>query len=206
MTKKIVTMGVTAIATLSLAACGSSSSSSSKPADKTSSSQKVDDGKMTLADFNAVGLGDVAKNGAGGATKDELTKKWGKPISSSSSTFQNIKTELLTWNKVANGDITANFTVQIDNGHTVQKAIQGIKVSRAKKITLADFNSIQNGQKEADITAKFGKPNGYSMNQLNGMITKELTYTSGIKGQLGANFSVTLQGDKVTMKTQSEME
>ena len=204
--KKLVTISVTVLAALTLAACGSSSSSSKSGSSATSSSKKVDDGKMTLDQYNALKLGDVAKNGDGGATKDELVKKYGKPMSTTEATFQNVKGELLTWNKVADGDLTATFAVQIDNGHVVQKAITGLKVTRSKKITLADYNTVQNGQKEADVIAKVGKPNGYSENMMNGMLTKAMTYTSGIKGQTGANMSITTQGGKVSMKTQTNMQ
>ncbi|WP_196246635.1 DUF3862 domain-containing protein [Lacticaseibacillus zhaodongensis] len=161
---------------------------------------------MSLSDFESIQLGDVAKDGAGGVTKEELVAKWGKPISRSNSSFQNVQTELLTWNKVANADFTATFTVQLANKRVVQKAIQGLKVRRERQLTLDDYNAIQAGDTESDVVSRLGKPNGYSENILNGMVTKELSYTSDIKGQAGANFAVTVQNGQVTLKSQVNME
>lgn len=161
---------------------------------------------ITLSDYNNIKIGDLANNGDGGDTLKSIKSKFGKPASSSSSTIKNVKTESYTWNKIANADFTSSLVVEFVDGNAVDKAISGLKVKRSNKLDLAAFDSIENGSNESDVLKLVGKPNGYSENIVSGLKTKMIMYTSDIKGDAGANFNVTLQGDSVTAKSQISMK
>ncbi|UQS82576.1 DUF3862 domain-containing protein [Bombilactobacillus folatiphilus] len=189
---------------------GGSGGSSSKTAkshnktEKTASNQKSNNPKKdgaSLTDFKAIKLGT-----SDGSTEQELEDKFGSPSTTSTQTIENIKASDKIWNKVQNGDIGANFTVGFSNGKAISKAITGLKVKRDKKITLNDFNSIQNGQSIDDITKKFGQPNGYSETNIDGQESEDLTYDSGINGDMGANLIINTQNGQVSGKTQTQMK
>ena len=48
-----------------------------------------------------------------------------------------------------------------------------------------------------------GKPNEYSKSNFGNQDSKMVSYTSGVKGYLGANFNITFTGGKVSVKSQS---
>lgn len=47
--------------------------------------------------------------------------------------------------KIQNCDLGSTFAVGFSNGKATSKTITGLKVSRNKKLTLQDFNQIQDG-------------------------------------------------------------
>lgn len=183
----------------------SSTDKSSSSATASSSSSKKDDGKIRLADYNAIKIGDLMNSANGGSTVDELTKKFGKPSDTSTSTLDNVKTDVNTWDNV-DGGLGANLTVMFSNGKAVDKAISDLNVTRSSKITLAKFDSISNGQSEADVVKALGNPNGYSENVISGKTTKMMMYTSGVKGDFGANCNITIEGGVVSGKSQTSMK
>lgn len=141
-----------------------------------------------------------------GDSVNSVKKDFGKPNSTSTSTVENVKADMYTWNRVANASLGGTVVVGFSDGHAISKSIANLKVSRSKKITLNDFNTIQNGQTKSQIESKFGKPNGYDISTIAGQTTEIWTYTSGIKGSAGANFNVTFTNDAVSGMTQSSME
>lgn len=48
-----------------------------------------------------------------------------------------------------------------------------------------------------------GKPNEYSKSNVGNQDSKMVSYTSGIKGDIGENFNITFIGGKVSVKSQS---
>jgi hypothetical protein len=183
----------------------SSDKTSSSKTVSSSSSTKTDDGKIRLADYNAIKLGDLMKKAEGGSTVDELTKKFGKASDTSSNTLEGVKTDMYVWDNV-DGSLGANLSVMFSDGKAVDKAISDLKVSRSSKITLAKFEGIANGKSEADLIKELGNPNGYSENLIDGKTTKMLMYTSGVKGDLGANCTFTLDNGAVSGKSQTSMK
>ncbi|GEL13985.1 hypothetical protein FC15_GL001680 [Lapidilactobacillus concavus DSM 17758] len=170
-----------------------------------SSSSKKDDGKITRKQFDAVKLGDLMKSAEGGATIDELKKEFGNPDSTSSSTTNGVKTDIVTWTNVEGG-LGANIVVSFTDGHAFSKAITGFKFNRDKKISLADFNSLADGTAYSDVVNKFGEPDGYDETLIDGSKSVMATYMSGVKGDIGANFNVTFTDDKVSGKSQTSMK
>ena len=113
--------------------------------DKTSSNtSKKESGKITRADFDSIKLGDLMENGNGGAKLDDLKAQFGNPSSTSSSTTNGVKTDLVTWTNVEGG-WGANVIVSFTDGNAFSKNLTGFKLGRKQKITLADFNAFQDG-------------------------------------------------------------
>ncbi|WP_261805656.1 DUF3862 domain-containing protein [Lapidilactobacillus luobeiensis] len=180
-------------------------SSSKSTESKASSSSKADSGKITRAQFDAVKVGDLFKEGEGGQTTEEIEKLFGKPSSTSSSTTENVKTDLLTWTNVEGG-FGANIVIGFTNNKVFSKDLTGFKVNRKNKITLADFESIANGTSYNDVISKFGEPDGLTESMINGDKNVVAMYLTGVKGSLGANFNITFDNDVVSGKSQSSME
>lgn len=169
------------------------------------SSSKKEGGKITRTEFDSIKLGDLMQNGNGGAKLDDLKSKFGNPSSTSSSTTNGVKTDLVTWTNVEGG-WGANVIVSFTDGNAFSKNLTGFKLGRKQKITLADFNAFQNGTKYADFTSKWGQPDYYNESLIGGQKNVVAGYTSGVKGDLGSNFNVTFTNDALSGKTQSNMK
>lgn len=168
----------------------------------TSSSNTNSSNKLTKANFDAINLGEST-----GSSLEDVEKSFGKkPDSTSTETIQNVKSDMNTWNNVAGGDITSNVVIGFSNGHAISKNITGLKVDRSKKISLEQFNTISNGTSKADIEKQLGKPNGYNDTSISGYSADIWEYTSGVKGDAGANFNITFTNDVVSGKTQTNMK
>lgn len=169
------------------------------------SSSKKNDGKITRAQFDAIKIGDLMSSGQGGTTLDALTAQFGKASNTTSSTTNNVKTDIVSWNNVEGG-WGATVSVTFTNNNAVAKNLTGFKLTRSQKISLADFNGFANGLKYTDFTAKWGQPDYYQETLIAGTTTIIAGYTSGVQGSLGANFNVTFENGALTGKTQSNMK
>ncbi|GEO77742.1 hypothetical protein FD29_GL001881 [Companilactobacillus mindensis DSM 14500] len=156
---------------------------------------------LTLKQYNGIYLSQTD-----GLSQEILGKLFGEPNSTSTSTVQNISTNVVTWNKIADGQLGSNLTVNFTNDHAISKAITGLKVTRNKKLSLADYEKIQNGDSETQLLQNLGKPNGYAESSVNNTTQKEYTYSSGLKGETGANFIVTITNDTVSGKSQTGLK
>lgn len=204
--KKIVTLGVTALAALSLVGCGNNSSGSSKENKAaTSSSAKVASNEITREQFDAIKIGDLMKQGSGGDTLQTLTDKFGKPQSTSETTTSGVKTKSVTWTNVTGG-FGASVIVQFVDDHAASKNLTGFKINRSQRITLDNFNSLQTGQSYTDITDKISKPDSYNEMILSGVKTTTATYVTGVQGDSGAHFVLTFNNDTLASKTQTNMK
>lgn len=160
---------------------------------KTSTTKKG----VTLAQYNGIFINE---NYGLSASKTESV------IGKASTTSTNDQTNIYTWNNIKNGQLGSKLNVTFINDHATGKAISGLKVSRSEKLGLDVYNSIQNGQNEATIVNNVGKPNGYTESIANGTTTKTWTYSSGVKGDTGANFIISFSNGKVNGKSQSGMQ
>lgn len=176
-------------------------SSSSTKIEKKAESKKPTS-KLTQANFDKIQVSE-----SNGWTQDQVKKLFGKDADSTSTqTIENVKADDLIWNSVDGGDFASAITIGFSNNHVVSKGIAGIKVDRSKKITLADFNKIQNGMSKDQVKKIVGDPNGYDLSSIAGQTDDMWEYTSKINGDIGANFNVTFTNDVVSGKSQSEMK
>lgn len=156
---------------------------------------------LTVNQYNGIYLSET--DGLSAAT---LTKLFGKPSSTSTSTVQNLQTNVDTWTKIADGQLGANLTVNFSNDHAISKSISGVKITRSKKLGLTEYNQINNNDSEDQVTTELGKPNNYSETNISGTTQKDLTYTSGINGETGANFIVNITNGVVSGKSQTGLQ
>ncbi|MFC6176204.1 DUF3862 domain-containing protein [Companilactobacillus huachuanensis] len=172
--------------------------SKSKKTKKKSTSKKTD---VTFAQYSGIFL-----NESSGTPIATVQRLLGKPSSTSTSTANNAKTEINTWNNIENGDLGSNLTVNFVNGHAISKAISGLKVVRSEKLGLDAYSSVQNGMQEDTILTNVGKPNGYSESFNSDKTSKSYTYSSGVSGNTGANFVVNFTNGTVSGKSQTGMK
>lgn len=156
---------------------------------------------VTLKQYNGIYLSQ--NDGLSSVTLQQLL---GRPSESTTSTVQDLKTSVLTWNQVADGELGSKLSVNFASDHAISKTISGLKVKRPQKLGLSQYNTIQNGTSEDELLSSLGKPNGYSETAINGTTAKSFTYSSGIKGKVGANFVVTLTNGTVSAKSQTGLE
>ena len=176
-------------------------SSSSKNGSSNNSSSTKSTG-ITKSSWDKVNLSEST-----GTSPDSVRSLFNKKASSTSeNTIQNVKSKVYTWDNVSGGGLGSSVTVSFSNDHAISKSITGLKTNRPNKISLSDFDAIQNGTSKTDIQKKFGKPNMYSITNLAGSTTEIWEYTSGVKGDAGANFNLTFANDVVSGKTQSSMK
>ncbi|MFT8882613.1 MAG: DUF3862 domain-containing protein [Liquorilactobacillus hordei] len=178
-----------------------SSSSDSSTASSASSSSKSTTG-LTKDNFDKISLSDST----GTSEKDVKSMFKKDPTSTDTQTVENVSANMYTWSGVDGGDITSAIVVGFENGHAISKAISGLKVSRSSKITLAQFNAIQNGASKTDIQKQFGDPNGYDLTNIGGQSSEMWSYTSSVNGDAGANFNITFTNGAVSGKTQLSMK
>lgn len=177
------------------------SSSSSKSTTKTKSNSSKKNKGITLNDFNGIYLSQ-----SDGFSPEQLENVFGKPANTTEGAIQTLKTSASTWSNIANSQLGANMTVNFSNGHAINKTISGLKVKRASKLGLADFNKIESNQTIADVINQLGKPNGYTVTNINGANSTDLTYSSDINGDTGANFIINFTNDKANGKSQTGLE
>ncbi|MCD2257099.1 DUF3862 domain-containing protein [Agrilactobacillus fermenti] len=182
-----------------------SSSSVQKQDSSSSSSTNNNKAKITRADFDAVKVGDLMEQGNGGLSMDEAKAKFGKPSSESSSTTQNINTNVLTWTNI-DGKFGSSMILSFTDGKAFNKTLSGFKLGRKQKITLDQFNSIQNGTSYNDAIKQFGEPDGLSESLIGGNKSVTASYLTGIQGDLGANFQLTFENDALASKSQYSMK
>ncbi|HCD07628.1 DUF3862 domain-containing protein [Companilactobacillus musae] len=195
MKKRSVVLGLVTIL-LATTAVGCSSGSSTSGSNNSNSSAKKENG-ITMDQFNKINLDENS-----GTSLDDLKKELGKPSSTSTSTVQTQTVDLNTWSKGLGNSLAVGFS----NGHAISKHINGLKVNRKNKITLDSFGQVQNGQSEDDVKKMLGDPNGINTSTIAGTTITILTYTSGLKGSLGSNATVTITNGAVSGESQSGLE
>ncbi|TYC48112.1 hypothetical protein ESZ50_10085 [Weissella muntiaci] len=92
----------------------SSSSSSAKSSSVSSaSSSSVTSQKWTLADYDALAVGDTL-SGVGGANYDDIVAKFGKPDTSSDTQSGDYSMRSADWTSLTDGSVFLTFTKQAD--------------------------------------------------------------------------------------------
>ncbi|WP_125980530.1 DUF3862 domain-containing protein [Loigolactobacillus iwatensis] len=161
---------------------------------------------ITAESYNNIKVGNLTKSGGDGTTYMSLVQKFGKPSTTSDAASNNIATKVKTWSNIRGSGPDAKMTISFVHNHAVDKNLTGIQVTRANKITLAQFNSLQNGQSYQQVTKKLGKPNAVRVTSNNGKKTTVTEYLTGVAGKQGANLIIIYDNDKVTGKAQNNMK
>lgn len=99
--------------------------------------------------------------------------------------------------------IFSSSTMMFQGGKLINKAQLGLDSSSDVKITLEQFNEIQNGMTFEEVTSIFGGEGSViSESGQKGTNLHTVVYSYEGKGSLGANVSLMFQGNKLTNKAQ----
>lgn len=197
--KKISLVAATSLAALSLTACGASTSSQSSSSSKsaTTSASSKSTNKVNESNFNKI------KIGSNGSTIKQVQALFGKKASQTSEVqVSGTTAKNYTWSGLEGGNTVSGISVAFANGKAVQKTITGKKVTRPKKISQADFEKVQTGMSESQVKKLLGEPDTFSYAVINGQSIDVFSYTTGVKGDAGANAMFTFNNDAVTTKSQ----
>lgn len=157
--------------------------------------------RVTQKNFQKISVSDTD-----GPTKQDVKKLFGKKADTTSSTnVDGTSGDEMIWNDVAGATIGSSIAISFVNNHAVSKSITGLKVQRPHKLTLGDFEMLENGMTKAQVKQLFGKPNGDTINNFGGQKAEIWEYTSDIAGKTGANFNVTFTSGIVSGKAQTSM-
>lgn len=207
--KKSLMLGATLLMGLSLAACGNSNASDSKSSSSSSSTSSTaassNKAKITRSDFDNVQIGDLLQQSEGGMTIEEAKQKFGDPKSTTSSTTDDIQTDVYTWTGV-DGKLAASMILSFANGKAFDKNLTGFKLTRKNKITLEQFNNLQNGASYNDVINELGEPDDINESLIGGTKNVIASYISGMQGDLGANMTLTFDNDALTNKSQMNLK
>lgn len=201
--KKIALVAATSLVALSLTACGASTSSQSSSSSKsaTTSASSKSTNKVNESNFNKI------KIGSNGSTIKQVQALFGKKASQTSEVqVSGTTAKNYTWSGLEGGNIVSGISVAFANGKAVQKTITGKKVVRSKKISQADFEKVQTGMSKSQVKKLLGEPDTFSYAVINGQSIDVFSYTTGVKGDVGANAMFTFNNDSMTTKSQSGLQ
>lgn len=201
--KKVSLVVATSLAALSLTACGASTSSQSSSSSKsaTTSASSKSTNKVNESNFNKI------KIGSNGSTIKQVQDLFGKKASQTSEVqVSGTTAKNYTWSGLEGGNTVSSISVAFANGKAVQKTITGKKVVRSKKISQADFEKVQTGMSKSQVKKLLGEPDTFSYAVINGQSIDVFSYTTGVKGDVGANAMFTFNNDSMTTKSQSGLQ
>lgn len=201
--KKVSLVVATSLAALSLTACGASTSSQSSSSSKsaTTSASSKSTNKVNESNFNKI------KIGSNGSTIKQVQALFGKKASQTSEVqVSGTTAKNYTWSGLEGGNTVSGISVAFANGKAVQKTITGKKVVRSKKISQADFEKVQTGMSKSQVKKLLGEPDTFSYAVINGQSIDVFSYTTGVKGDVGANAMFTFNNDSMTTKSQSGLQ
>lgn len=202
--KKIALVAATGLAALSLTACSASNSSQSSSSSKStasSSSSSKPANNVNESNFNKI------KIGSNGSTIKQVQALFGKKASQTSEVqVSGTTAKNYTWSGLEGGNTVSGISVAFANGKAVQKTITGKKVTRSKKISQADFEKVQTGMSKSQVKKMLGEPDTFSYAVISGQSIDAFSYTTGVKGDVGANAMFTFNNDAVTTKSQSGLQ
>lgn len=195
--RKVVTLGATILATLTLAACGSKSTSSSKDSSSESSSAKAESSNdITMAKYNSVKIG-LPTSGNGGTSEKQVKTLFGKDTLSETEaelTGYSVKSKELTWNNVGTSLGGATVTVQFVNSKAVGKGYTDF--DRGAKVSRKAYSEIQTGTSLSQVKAKLGNPTGESIVGSGPTSAQSLSYSDG-----STTISLTFTNNRLVSKS-----
>ncbi|WP_369916841.1 DUF3862 domain-containing protein [Lactobacillus sp. ESL0228] len=147
-------------------------------------------------------VGDIAQQGAGGTSIDEVTTLLGQPTSTSTAKVSGFKVKSYNWTKS-----DTSILVQFFHKKAITKTISGFKWDRtSKKLDLKAFNKVKDDSSYESLVKSFGEPDGLNENVIMGQTNVTAVYMTGIKGKEGANATFVFDNNKLTSKAQTDLK
>lgn len=203
--KALSVVGVGLLA-VSMAGCSSNSSESKSSGNETKTTQpkkkKTEQKNTFRKNYDKIKVGDVAQQGNGGTSIDEVTALLGQPTSTSTTKVSGFKVKSYNWTKS-----DTSILVQFAHKKAITKTISGFKWDRtSKKLDLKAFNKVKDDSSYESLVKSFGEPDGLNENVIMGQINVTAVYMTGIKGKEGANATFVFDNNKLTSKAQTDLK
>lgn len=203
--KALSVVGVGLLA-VSMAGCSSNSSESKSSGNETKTTQpkkkKTEQKNTFRKNYDKIKVGDVAQQGNGGTSIDEVTALLGQPTSTSTTKVSGFKVKSYNWTKS-----DTSILVQFAHKRAITKTISGFKWDRtSKKLDLKAFNKVKDDSSYESLVKSFGEPDGLNENVIMGQTNVTAVYMTGIKGKEGANATFVFDNNKLTAKAQTDLK
>lgn len=201
--KALSVVGVGLLA-VSMAGCSSNSSESKSSGNETKTTQpkKTEQKNTFRKNYDKIKVGDVAQQGNGGTSIDEVTALLGQPTSTSTTKVSGFKVKSYNWTKS-----DTSILVQFSHKRAITKTISGFKWDRtSKKLDLKAFNKVKDDSSYESLVKSFGEPDGLNENVIMGQTNVTAVYMTGIKGKEGANATFVFDNNKLTSKAQTDLK
>ena len=203
--KALSVVGVGLLA-VSMAGCSSNSSESKSSGSETKTTQpkkkKTEQKNTFRKNYDKIKVGDVAQQGNGGTSIDEVTALLGQPTSTSATKVSGFKVKSYNWTKS-----DTSILVQFAHKRAITKTISGFKWDRtSKKLDLKAFNKVKDDSSYESLVKSFGEPDGLNENVIMGQTNVTAVYMTGIKGKEGANATFVFDNNKLTSKAQTDLK
>lgn len=203
--KALSVVGVGLLA-VSMAGCSSNSSESKSSGNETKTTQpkkkKTEQKNTFRKNYDKIKVGDVAQQGNGGTSIDEVTALLGQPTSTSTTKVSGFKVKSYNWTKS-----DTSILVQFAHKRAITKTISGFKWDRtSKKLDLKAFNKVKDDSSYESLVKAFGEPDGLNENVIMGQTNVTAVYMTGIKGKEGANATFVFDNNKLTSKAQTDLK
>ena len=203
--KALSVVGVGLLA-VSMAGCSSNSSESKSSGNETKTTQpkkkKTEQKNTFRKNYDKIKVGDVAQQGNGGTSIDEVTALLGQPTSTSTTKVSGFKVKSYNWTKS-----DTSILVQFAHKKAITKTISGFKWDRtSKKLDLKAFNKVKDDSSYESLVKSFGEPDGLNENVIMGQTNVTAVYMTGIKGKEGATATFVFDNNKLTSKAQTDLK
>ena len=203
--KALSVVGVGLLAA-SMVGCSSNSSESKSSGNETKTTQpkkkKTEQKNTFRKNYDKIKVGDVAQQGNGGTSIDEVTALLGQPTSTSTTKVSGFKVKSYNWTKS-----DTSILVQFSHKRAITKTISGFKWDRtSKKLDLNAFNKVKDDSSYESLVKSFGEPDGLNENVIMGQTNVTAVYMTGIKGKEGANATFVFDNNKLTSKAQTDLK
>lgn len=203
--KALSVVGVGLLA-VSMAGCSSNSSESKSSGNETKTTQpkkkKTEQKNTFRKNYDKIKVGNVAQQGNGGTSIDEVTALLGQPTSTSTTKVSGFKVKSYNWTKS-----DTSILVQFAHKRAITKTISGFKWDRtSKKLDLKAFNKVKDDSSYESLVKSFGEPDGLNENVIMGQTNVTAVYMTGIKGKEGANATFVFDNNKLTSKAQTDLK
>ena len=149
----VVGVGLLAASMVGCSSNSSKSKSSSTGTKTTQQKKKKTEQKTAFREkYDKIKVGDVAQQGNGGTSIDEVTALLGQPNSTSTAKVSGFKVKSYNWTKSG-----TDILVQFAHKKAITKTISGFKWSRtSKKLDLKAFNKVKDDSTYDALVKSFG--------------------------------------------------
>ncbi len=204
--KKLVTILLIPTICLAVAACSNKSDKEKSKDDKTvlenKKNQVAPQQDKRLA-FDKIKVASAKDQFKGGSTLEELKVLYGEPTKHEQKPAGNVKLDIYSWTFDR-----VEITINMFQNSTIVKSITNFAFTRDLKISLKDYNKLENGMTYNQVTKILTEPDDYTMASSSERDQIQAIWISGLKtNNRSANITLIFENDKlVSMSQKSLME